>query len=519
MKSLHTIILLCYATLWMCTFSYGQTRDLSFGTAGDSHYSDGHDHHLIGLIPVDDNFIAATYVQEGDTTVDYSIRLFKYDLDGSLVASWGDNGILTFDIPGYTQTIARTITLDGDIIRIACEAANSITSKREMTILELNLDGIFNTDFNGSGYRSWSFDNVFQNNIVKYYQKGDHHFLIGNLSRLIDSETNQYPFILKLDANLLPDSSFNETGRLVIDNFRGNTNAKPTHLEGGQAEDIYMNDLDEIIYSGYELLEPYNDEYVCKLDLDGTFLETADLTPYMSLNNKIGIFYNRIILVPEEDDFTLIHSYFTGTKIQFGISQKTEDGQLNYLTTENLDGYHHQLRAYETISEELISVGYQYATSSTNASDDFFVTLLDPKDGTVSSTWSEQFLPEHFSGAEQIIKIDSGTFIIGGFTQQPDSTYRDLLFIKLEVNLINGKLEATATDNSSIVMNPTEKELVFLCESDNVQSWQILNLHRKTMAIGDKRKRSIPSEILSGVYFLQVEFNNGTVRSQRIVIN
>jgi hypothetical protein len=426
--------------------------------------------------------------------------------------------MIAIDIPGYTQTIARTIVLDDDIIRIACEAANSTVSKREMTILELNQDGSFNTDFNETGYRSWSFDNVFQNNIVKYYQKNEHHFLIGNLSRTFDSETNQYPFILKLDADLLPDSSFNETGRLVIDNFRGNTSGKPTHLEGGQAEDLYMNESDEIIYAGYELLEPYNDEYVCKLDLTGSFVETTEMTPYMSLNNKIGIFYNRIMLVPEEDEFTLVHSYFTGTKIQFGISQKTEDGQLNYLNTENLDGYHHQLRAYETVGQELISVGYQQATSSINASDEFFVTLLDPSDGTVSSTWSEQFLPEHFSGAEQILKIDSGTFIIGGFARQPDSSYRDLLFIKLDVTLVNGKIDATTTDYSNVVTNPITNGLVFVNNATEVQSWRILNLRGHIIATGDGDNTQLPLNIPSGIYFLRIQLSDNSFQSQRIII-
>lgn len=497
---------------------YGQTLDLDYGTNGYIHYSDGLDHEFIGFIKNDTSLFAATTVQEGSSTSDYSVRIFHFDLEGNLYTSWGTNGILTLDIPGYTHTFARTIVLDDQVIRIACEAANGTSQQRELVILELNLDGSFNTDFNDLGYKMWSFDNVLQNNIVKYYQKGDDHLLIGNLYRTFDSETNQYPFIIKLDENLDPDSSFNETGRLVIDNYRGNTNAKPTHLEGGQAEDIYINDDLEIVFAGYELLDPYNDEYVCKLDFSGNYIQSSGMTPYMNINDQIGIFYSKMLLVPEQDEFTFVHSYFTGTKFQFGMSQKTSAGALSYLLKENIDGYHHQLRDYATLEDELVAVGYQYETSSDNTSDEFFVVTLDPTDGSFRIPWSDTLVSGQIEGAEQIIQIDSMSYLIGGFSQHPDSNYRDLVIAKLAIPVINSLFQTATPSPAALVVNPVYNKLKFSSNSQQVQSWELLNYNGGVILSGISSVDMNIEHLPKGTYLIRIHLKNGVTQTQRIMI-
>lgn len=150
--------------LILCRLNTDGTLDNTFGTNSHQSYSlrTGLNYEYIGELvynPSEDAFYMCGHLQDQTTSNNSQAYIMKLNSDGSLVSSFGANGVLEFQLPTAGKNELKRMIIHNDEL-IACGNARPSGDEFDSFLaVNLGLDGTLDVTFNQLGYVSFLFPN------------------------------------------------------------------------------------------------------------------------------------------------------------------------------------------------------------------------------------------------------------------------------------------------------------------------------------------------------------------------
>lgn len=318
MKKLFTF------TWVLSTFAYAQTGslDLSFDTDGKVTTAIGTGSNSIYdiVLQADGKIVAVGNANNGTNE---DIALTRYNLDGSLDASFDGDGIVTTDL-GLGDDIGYGIALqsDGKII-VAGESSNGTNS--DFVIVRYNTDGSLDNTFDGDGYTRTDFDN-FNDKARDVAIQSDGKIVAGG-SAFIDTVYNYAAARYNTNGSL--DNTFDTDGKV---------NTLVTFNDQGNA--IAIQSDGKILVAGVTLqLDFYNAFGIVRYNTNGSLDNTFD-GDGMVITTSISTFGEEIKAITLQSDGKIVvagNATPTGP-IRFAVARYNTDGSLD--NSFNSTGFH-----------------------------------------------------------------------------------------------------------------------------------------------------------------------------------
>lgn len=444
----------------------------------------------------------------------------KMNPDGSLDASFGDNGIFRSDFPGAEVSSIKGAAISDDAIYFIGRGINySANDSINFFIGKTDFSGNVDLNFGENGY-------FIHNFLGTYNTPGN--IIIDSEERIVfcgsttdDQSTYvEFPIIGRLNNLGEPDSTFGTTGFVIWDYYNGDIiNYMPVaDYSERHGEGAYFTELVEIgnnyfacgqfvntsfaqinmmsfnkdgglnqdfVNQGPVIfqLDPGNNHWVSDIDFDGEFI-------YLGLQTD-GPFYKNKQLIQKVDT--------TGVQIEtISFEHPNQNSKTNYV-----DAYENQL--YVGGFSKLLS-------NSQNGydSDNFIIHRFD-NSFTVDTTFGTGgYFESHLNSGDELgataFEIIGDWGLLGGFYNNIiDSNYTDLVFmgIDLESDLTIDKSKAASI---SIYPNPSSNN--FNIKSANsiekliVRSAKGDIIHSTSLSTFDLNLKS--ENWQSGIYFIEL---------------
>ncbi len=201
--------------LMIARYTKDGALDPGFGNGGFSYYDGGGNDRGLGLALQDDGKILATGFTRNGTHRD--VLLVRYGLDGTLDATFGTRGVVTFSSPGSMTDIGFGVACEPDGgIFVAGETSNA--THQDALVIHYTPGGIYDSRFAGTGlftYGGTDMDRLFACTIQpdgKILATGSS--VVGERDDLL---------LLRLDHDGTPDETFGDGGAVLYsgkgDNF------------------------------------------------------------------------------------------------------------------------------------------------------------------------------------------------------------------------------------------------------------------------------------------------------------
>lgn len=303
---------------------YSQTGalDVSFDTDGKVTTAIGSGSNVIyDIVLQTDGKIVAVGNANNGTNED--IALCRYNLDGSLDASFDGDGIVTTDL-GLGDDIGYGISLqsDGKII-VAGESSNGTNS--DFVVLRYNTDGSLDNTFDGDGYVRTDFDN-FNDKARDVAIQSDGKIVAGG-SAYIDTVYNFA--VARYNTNGSLDNTFDTDGKV---------NTLVTYNDQGNA--IVLQSDGKILLAGVTLqLDFYNAFGIVRYNTNGSLDNTFDGDGKV-ITTSISTYGEEIKAITLQGDGKIVvagNATPTGP-IRFAVARYNTDGSLD--NSFNTTGYH-----------------------------------------------------------------------------------------------------------------------------------------------------------------------------------
>ncbi len=197
--------------------------DPSFGTNGIRTTDLGHDEYGHGITSQDDGKILVTgYIDYGPGT-DINVFICRYNSDGSTDTGFGTNGHVTTELNQGSQDMPGDICIHQDKILISAIAYNgNSTAYDAIALARYNMDGSLDASFGVDGislYDGLTIDNGFLSPGAAMDTDHDDRIVIA--SHIHGLEGKDFA-IYRFEPGGYPDNDFNGDGMLVIDMIRDN---------------------------------------------------------------------------------------------------------------------------------------------------------------------------------------------------------------------------------------------------------------------------------------------------------
>ena len=155
--------------------------------------------------PADGKIVLAGYVYNGST---YSFALSRYNTNGTVDGTFGNNGTVTTSIGG-TDDRAYSVAIQSDGKILAAGYATSSSTGKDLAIVRYNTDGSIDTSWDGIGYTTID---IFGNDDVGYAMaiQTDGNILVAGYSFIFGD--NDMLLVRFLASNGELDTSFNGDG-------------------------------------------------------------------------------------------------------------------------------------------------------------------------------------------------------------------------------------------------------------------------------------------------------------------
>lgn len=237
--------------------------DSNFGNGGyatipeplDTDYTDGLD-----LAVNSNNEIIAGGIAKMESG-ERKILVAKFSLNGSLVSSFGDNGIyLQEDIAGFGQGFARLLINDDDSICIMGTFQNNTTYSSLLAVVKLTSNGSLDTTFADAGLYTIDYEGDKQ--ASNAFLMADGSILIFGLDR--DAGNNYKGMSTKISAEGLLDTSYGVNG--YGNGYFGGTQQVVNYGDVILKDNKYVFIGDVLFLNGF-----FRQIIVTRLNLDGTF--------------------------------------------------------------------------------------------------------------------------------------------------------------------------------------------------------------------------------------------------------
>ena len=236
MKNSKRILFLITLILSVNLFAQDGTLDKTFGNNGEINYYAGAD-YISDIISLSNNktllLTKKSISQDIRTNAAQQCIFFKFDEDGSLYQTFGNNDILKLDTIDNNSMVCRytnpRVYDNGKILLIQNkikrtllhyeDAIDSVCIQSENNILRINEDGSIDTNFGVNGFLNiYSWENVFSFNINKtpelYYLdiRSDGSFITALKNGISGYEIRCYNY------NGSINETFGTNGKISVDN-------------------------------------------------------------------------------------------------------------------------------------------------------------------------------------------------------------------------------------------------------------------------------------------------------------
>ncbi|HII75787.1 MAG TPA: hypothetical protein HA264_01785 [Methanolinea sp.] len=136
--------------------SYG-ALDSQFGSGGFAYYDGGGNDRGLGLVLQGDGKMVATgFTQNGSHR---DLLLLRYDLNGTLDPTFGNEGVVMFSAPGSSTDIGFGVVWESDGgIFVAGETANA--THQDALVIHYTPEGVYDTRFAGTGLFTYGGTNM-----------------------------------------------------------------------------------------------------------------------------------------------------------------------------------------------------------------------------------------------------------------------------------------------------------------------------------------------------------------------
>ena len=251
------------------------------------------------------------------------MSVIRFNNQGILDSTFNSNGKLAFNIGDESANLLdkpKSLVIDKNgkimLAGIADYNLNSYIDESKLVVLRLNDDGGFDNTFNGDG--------------IALIPVGDHIFDITH-SLAIDSfgkivvvgtsttETSDRDYcVIRLKSDGAMDSSFNETGKIIIPLGNGNDESRSFTFDGDG----------KILIAGFSYNGKNNNFSVARLNADGS-LDNTFSTDGKILIPSDGIDKAKGLIIDPTGKVLIAGSSFNGNANDFSIVRLNADGDFD----------------------------------------------------------------------------------------------------------------------------------------------------------------------------------------------
>ena len=262
----------------------------------------------------------------------------RYNTDGSLDNTFGNNGIATFDLQVGSDDKALAVDIDASGKIILAGYCDNGTNK-DGAVIKLNTDGSLDTTFGTSGKALTDFATIDFPTRQDEFRTVKVHQLTGNIivgGTSFTATNNSKPIFAKYTTNGSLDTTFSTDGKVT---------GLPNPIVGWtflfSIEDLAVKSNGKITAVGY--VKPttgatfyHSDNYICRLGADGLLDDTFDQDGYDSFLFATSDNTAQSIILNPDDSF-----YFGGhhgwnnnqTNLHIGLTNATASNT-DYMTYE-----------------------------------------------------------------------------------------------------------------------------------------------------------------------------------------
>lgn len=524
MKSFYLI----FATLFLVPF-YTQaqdgTLDISFGNNGTvvETFLD-ETSEFYGLVKTDEALYAAGFAKPESNE---KIAVAKFDLDGDLDTSFGDNGLVVLDI-GSGNGRATTLLQDADG-KLVAAGWTRFGNKDQYVVARMELDGSLDASFGDAGIATGSFSgSSFAEDEI-----ADAKFLSDGKIIVVGRSYNGLSddgFVGCLNADGTLNTDFGDAGKYIID-FDGGPPSE-------DANAVVITADDRIVVGGTVSLE-FNEErsmYLIKMDVNGvidaTFGNSGIVLYTINANTTAGL--NALALDNEGRILTGGGAFDTDElDNNFFVTRYSADGELDNTFGDN-GAVILQRSSNESIFDLHVRLnGDILAAGSTGGfGSSFAIVRLEGGEGTQdlsfgNNGWATTQVETTFSGIRSVA-IEEGCIYAAGFGYDGD-LYKSALAKYINEGMATNVGQVfTASADFSVFPNPIQSD--FSIEFDLLENTDLridlmdANGRKVTELLpfqnlkqgAQRLSFTVPANLTAGNYWLSLTSKNG-VLSKNIV--
>lgn len=274
------------------------------------------------VVQEDDKFLVAGGADYPGSGVDEDsdFAIVKYNKDGSLDLSFGQNGIVTTDIADNSLDAIKVIDLqpDGKIIVVGYSGIGN-GQETDFAVVRYNADGSLDASFGEEGITTVDFDDNYNlpNDLAI---QPDGKIVIAGYSKSSNFLTEFA--IVRLNSNGDIDSSFGAEGKQLVSFNSSQLN---------QANSVAIQEDGKILVSGFSRQDDYNSFSMVRLDSNG------QIDPTFGIQGKIITDFNSNSasndMLIQDDDKIMLGGISSNTISgnNFGLARYIVDLTLNAL--------------------------------------------------------------------------------------------------------------------------------------------------------------------------------------------
>lgn len=512
---MKTYILL-FASLTFCTnFLFAQnsgTVDPTFGLNGFTEIlineQDGGADNVDMIVLPDDKIAMIGYTMN----LDYDFFVTVLNPNGQFDQSFGNMGTARYDFTIGGEDLGFGIAAQDDGKMLFTGAL--FTSEYELLVGRLNQDGSLDTTFDHDGTLLLSPSTY----AVGYEIALDHSNKIVVASVINDNGMMHWQVY-----------RFNQDGS--IDNNFGNAGSQLIDLATPGIDDRWISGMsigvDNSIYISGSDNELPRTSFIRKLDNAGNLVNSFGTSGTVMLQKPNFDFRVNDIKVDDDGTLWTIASEETSNGDRVALMKMNSDGQFNNTFGTNGKLMVNIPNADAANGQSLARIGNNVLITGTYTLNGYHVyTAMVSQDGTFNTNFGNQGIstanPGSFPyGTSQNIALQSsGNIILGVQHMEPNLT-----FVPGVIRLVNTEtmnIQENVKDiNMDVYPNPLSNYFMIDLSSENtIQTINLLDLSGRTICTwaGSQTQYDLPTNILSGTYFIQI-YTNNSVTNKTIVIN
>lgn len=522
-----------YVLLAVCALGlsfYGSCQiDAGFGDEGWFVYANGEYNTLVDLVVTqDDGVLLAIQSVESSTDFNPDFVLVKLTSQGVLDEGFGIGGIIKGDFVGYINSEPKNLQVFADGRFVLAGLANKGNDLNYAAVAHFNFDGSVDTTFETTGV-SFYLPSKLKNLEYRFFNSDiTPGVLVGSAMFIKDVEYNSFSAVTRLAKDWQIDSSFQETGTLLMDFVKGfsvGENSKVAHAEGGSVLTCLPLSNGSFILGGYYFLDAgLRVGYVCKIDSIGELDSTFATNGFININSP-GSSESRVIEIQPNSDSS---RYYVGVREitnpdnDFVVYKMSKSGEIEDTVIIDVKGASDNMQSVSVTDDFVVTAGYALKPENENVnfrvSDYWAVAFFDKGNVDQKKFWFQDDPLNAQRGIQRVVAINGNRVIAGGFQGGSSNAVRDILVSRIDLDLATAVKAKGSGDEWCFYPTIIERneDLNF---HPNVQSFRIYNSNGQLIGVDVSGNERIHMEFeKSGLYFIEVQKGKQTQR-QKLVVN